>query len=44
MRAWIEPPGDGSWGPREALATRLRALGYTVETAGAGRRWVLLLG
>lgn len=42
-RARVEPPGDGAWGPRQALATQLRQLGYDVEIIGAGRRWVLVL-
>lgn len=40
--ARAEPP-DGSWSSRQVLATRLRALGYSVELWGAGGDWVLLL-
>lgn len=43
MTAWVEPPGDGAWGPRQVLATELRALGYAVAVTGAGRWWWLYL-
>lgn len=43
MIVYVEPPGDGAWGPRQALLGRLRRLGYEVTLAGAGRKWLLYL-
>lgn len=40
--ARIELP-DEPWSTRQALATRLRALGYRVDLWGSGEAWVLLL-
>lgn len=41
MTVYVEAPAG--WGPRQLLATRLAALGFHVETVGAGDRWLLYL-